>query len=336
MRRDLSMVRRLEKIEKEMGYCEIKLEKEQRLRTQLHFLKLHRRALEESMERFVEQHDENVGGRLLGGLALSEVQRRISIDRDEECAENLREIFRAVGALPLLRAEHTILSRELDELEEKLLTFQAFSEKKQRLVAERQEALVSLGQGTTESVLAISEEFEQIEQQWNILTEDLMNIDEAVFYVSRCVDYLQSGREFVLASRSQFAIDQWLRDGYLIDLFKHSSLGRAKEMVEGADRNLKLALVELVCLEDLLIAPEDFEHILLPFLDVLFDDLFQHGKLRVTLELLEERLERAVRLQTELQERREAVLTRQLQEEESRGKLFQQMGDERKKLTLAT
>lgn len=335
MRRDLSMVRRLEKIEKEMGYCEIKLEKEQRLRTQLHFLKLHRRGLEEAIDRFREPHDQNADGRLLGGLTLTDVQRRVSIDRDEECTEEVQEIFRGVGALPLLRTEYEMLTREIDELEEKLQTFKAFSEKKQRLIVDRDEALTALGEASG-SVLEISQEFEQIEKQWNVLTEDLMNIDEAVFYVSRCVDYLQSAREFVLASRSQFSIDQWLRDGYLIDLFKHSSLGRAKEMVEGADRNLKQALVELVCLEELLIAPEDFEHILLPFLDVLFDDLFQYGKLRVSLELLEERLERAVRLHTELQERREAVLTRQLREEESRGKLFQQMGDERKKLTLAT
>ena len=48
MRRDLSMVRRLEKIEKEIGYCEIKLEKEQRLLTQLHFLRMHYKALQES------------------------------------------------------------------------------------------------------------------------------------------------------------------------------------------------------------------------------------------------------------------------------------------------
>ena len=32
MRRDLSLIRRLEKIEKELGYCQIKLEKEQRRR----------------------------------------------------------------------------------------------------------------------------------------------------------------------------------------------------------------------------------------------------------------------------------------------------------------
>ena len=83
MRRDLSMVRKLEKIEKEMGYCEIKLEKEQRLRTQLHFLKLHRRGLEEAIARFRDPHDENADGRLLGGLALTDVQQRVSIDRDE-------------------------------------------------------------------------------------------------------------------------------------------------------------------------------------------------------------------------------------------------------------
>ena len=55
MRRDLSMVRRLEKIEKEIGYCEIKLEKEQRLQAQAHFLRIHNDGLLDAIDRLLLQ-----------------------------------------------------------------------------------------------------------------------------------------------------------------------------------------------------------------------------------------------------------------------------------------
>ena len=47
------MVRKLEKIEKEMGYCEIKLEKERRLRRQVQFLE----ADLEVLDRFVKLYE---------------------------------------------------------------------------------------------------------------------------------------------------------------------------------------------------------------------------------------------------------------------------------------
>lgn len=329
------MVRKLEKIEKEMGYCEIKLEKEQRLRTQLHFLKLHLKGLEDAVERFSARESELCDGNRLAGRRLPDVLHLASVERDPQGTEELREAFRCVGALPLLRDEREMMRRETDELESKLQTFKAFSEKKKGLLVERQQALHSFEQDESTGMLETAARFEEIEKNWNTLTEDLMNVDESIFYVSRTVDYLQSARDFILASRSQFGIDKWIQDGYLIDLFKHSTVGRAKEMVEGADRNLKMALVELVCLEELLINPEDFEHLLLPFLDALFDDLFVHSKLNETLELLETRVERARQLHEKLQEEREAIFSRQLEEEENRGKLFTQMGDERKRLSLA-
>lgn len=336
MRRDLSMLRKLEKIEKEMGYCEIKLEKEQRLRTQLHFLKLHRRGLQEGIQRYEElARDSDSTGNRLASHTLDAVLHTVSVERNEEKRDELREVFRAVGALPLLAEQRDIVSREIEDLEEKLETFKAFSDKRQGLIDERDEALVTFDIKDSEPVLEISAQFETIERNWNMLTEDLMNVDEALFSVSRSVDYLQSARDFILASRSQFAIDRWIQHGYLIDLFKHSSVGRAKEMVEGAERNLKMALVELVCLEELLIEPADFEHLLQPFLEALFNDLFQHTKLRDTLELLEERLTRAQSLRAKLQEQRDSIFSRQLAEEENRGRLFNQIGRERKRLSLA-
>lgn len=333
------MVRKLEKIEKEMGYCEIKLEKEQRLRTQLHFLKLHAQALAAALESFAVRAAPTLRatpGNQIEGFPIAELYQKLAVQRDQALRERAREAFRCAGALPLLGEQHELLEREIENLETKLETFRAFSEKRQGLVSERERALDTFGREGSEEIVELSSQFECIERSWNTLTEDLMNIDGAIFAVTRCVDYLGSAREFVLASRSQFSLDRWLREGYLIDLFKHSTLGRAKEMVEGADRNLKAALAELVCLETLTIQPDDFEHLLLPFLDVLFDDLFVHGKLRESIAFLEARGTRASELRAKLQLKRDNVLAQQLEQEGNRVRVFNEMGDQRKRLSIAT
>jgi hypothetical protein len=228
-----------------------------------------------------------------------------------------------------------MLRREVAELEEKLSTFSAFHLKKAGLEKERRCALLGFQLNGEEPVLRISQEFEETEQSWNVLTEDLMNYDEALFHVGRAVDYLNSARNFVLSSRSQFSVEEWLRAGYLIDLFKHSPVGRTQEMVEGAERNLKLALRELLCLAEFEPAPADFEQILFPFFDALFEDLFIHGRLTSTLKLIERRLERSERLRDSLEKAREAVFEKQVEQEETRERLFLQIGDERRKLSLA-
>ncbi|MEM7261099.1 MAG: hypothetical protein AAF488_03850, partial [Planctomycetota bacterium] len=229
-----------------------------------------------------------------------------------------------------------LLDREIDELEERLSTFVVFDAKRELLEEERESALQAFRSEEAAPVAEIFQEFEGIEHTWNGLTEDVMNLDEAIRHIGHAADYLKSARSFILTARSQFTIDRWLREGYLLDLFKHTSVGRAKEMVEGADRNLKVALRELICLEDMTIDPADFEHLLLPFLDCLFEDLFVRCKLRSTMELLEARIERVDRLYRSLDEVREKVLTVQNEREEERGRLFSQIGDERRKLPLVT
>ncbi len=329
------MVRRLEKIEKEMGYCEIKIEKGQRVVLQLDFLKLHRSALVDAIRRFEATHNAEIGeGNLLGGMSLLEVYHEVPLDPGSKTSQRLREVFRCIGAFPLLIEEREIIDREIEEIEEKLQSFNAFLEKRRWLVTERDETLTTFDMRGEDAIDQISREFERTEHNWNTLTEDLINIDEAIFYVTRGADYLRSARNFILSARSQFAIDSWIREGYLIDLFKHSTVGRAKEMVEGADRNLKMALMELICLDELALNPEDFEHLLLPFLDALFDDLFVSGKLRDTMQLLEVRSERCQRLLGELEVRRGVLVSDQREQEENRVRLFHQIGDERRKLTL--
>ena len=61
MRKDLSLIRRLEKIEKELGYCQIKLEKEQRLATRVHFLRHYRDQLRSALEDYPDE-DAGSGG----------------------------------------------------------------------------------------------------------------------------------------------------------------------------------------------------------------------------------------------------------------------------------
>ncbi len=260
MRRDLSLIRRLEKIEKEMGYCQIKLEKEQRLSVQAEFLLVRRVQVAAAVEKYSSQVTEaEIHGNRLGGLCFREVQTEVGTGVRPDRVLGLRELFRSVGLLAPLRDELELLERESEEIDEKLSTFSAFHQKKEGLEQERRSGVRGFQMHGGEAVVRISAEFEETEKNWNVLTEDLMNFDEALFHVGRAVDYLNSARNFILSSRSQFLVEEWVNAGYLIDLFKHSTVGRTKEMVDGADRNLKMALRELLCLEDYVPEAKDFE-----------------------------------------------------------------------------
>jgi len=335
MRRDLSLIRRLEKIEKELGYCQIKLEKEQRLTIQARFLSFHRGQVSAAVDRYrALTPGEELHGNRLGELRFPQVQLEVGTGVRPDRVEELHERFRSVGLVEPLEAELVLLDRELGEIREKLGTFSAFHSKKEGLQQEHRVALRGFQLDGRKEMHRISEEFERIEHDWNILTEDLMNYDEALFHVSRVSDYLTSARNFILGARSQFSVEEWVQSGYLIDLFKHSPVGRTREMVEGADRNLKLALRELLCLEDYEPEFSDFEQLLLPFIETLFDDLFLEGRLVGILKFVEVRLARANALRTTLEERREAVYQVQSEKELTRERLFQQIGDERRKLSL--
>jgi hypothetical protein len=201
---------------------------------------------------------------------------------------------------------------------------------------ERRHALSSFDLSGDEPVLAISDEFEETEHSWNVLTEDLTNLDDALFNVSRTKDYLTSARNFVLHARSHYSVQEWIDKGYLVDLLKHSTIGRIRERLEGAERNLKMALSELICLEDYPIVADDFKPILRPFYRLLFDDVFHQTKFQDLLQLVEERLDRSVRLHDQLEKARATVFQTQVQKEEARESLFHRIGDERRKLRLTS
>ena len=93
--------------------------------------------------------------------------------------------------------------------------------------------------------------------------------------------------------------------------------------------------MELICIEQLPLEPEKFETVLMEFLDALFDDLFIHGKLQSTMDLLEERRSRLEEMRDKLSAARDEVFDRQDRHERDREKLFTRMGDARRQLTVA-
>ncbi len=340
MRKDLSLIRRLEKIEKELGYCQIKLEKEQRLATRVLFLRHHRDQLLLALDGYPDQ-DAGSGDNLCG-LEFEEIARGIVEEDPHLDLKPLCDSFLSFGMRPDILAELEDLELNINDTAEKLATFRVFHDKVQGLQSERTTALSSFDLSGDEPVLAISDNFEVTETKWNVLTEDLTNFDDALFCVTRAIDYLASARTFVLTARSHFPIQDWLKNGYLVDLLKHSTVGRIREMMKFAERNLKSALGELICLneEDYdFLKPQDFAPYFAPLLKPLylrlFDDVFGQKKFHNVLQLVEERLDYTEKLQRRLQVSRQEVFESQLQHERDRERLFHLIGDERRKLRLA-
>src|SRR5687767_3225555 len=90
------MARRLDKIEKEMGYCEIKLEKERRLRKQVQFLKADIAALDS----LIRGHSR---------WQIPAPQASIGRSLGEENRRPSRPAFMAAGLLEIVQEEREIL-----------------------------------------------------------------------------------------------------------------------------------------------------------------------------------------------------------------------------------
>src|SRR5574341_591188 len=114
---EVRMARRLDKIEKEMGYCEIKIEKERRLRKQIEFLK----ADVEALDRLIRAcSSQDAAGKPPAGRGFeAEVSRRPS-----------REEFLAAGLQEIAEEEREILGRELADLTGRLNAFVGFESKR--------------------------------------------------------------------------------------------------------------------------------------------------------------------------------------------------------------
>src|SRR5688572_24269990 len=123
------MARRLDKIEKEMGYCEIKLEKERRLRRQISFLK----ADVEALDRLVLLYSSRAVPKHTPGRSADPRIRKPS-----------HEEFLAAGLLEIVQEEREILNRELEALKGRLQAFAGFEAKRTLLEEEKRNALKDL------------------------------------------------------------------------------------------------------------------------------------------------------------------------------------------------
>lgn len=323
------MVRKLEKIEKEMGYCDIKLEKERRLRQQAKFLY----AESEALERFVKRFESAVGG--FQQLQYDKIAQQISLekarnDRTGPLFLRCREDFVAAGIVEMVRDEMEMLQREREGVESKLGAFQGFGQKRNILEEERTSALEGLAPTHSAKMRKLTEEFKRVEQQWNALTEDALNFDEGLFYLARNVDYIKSSRSFLISAKGSFDIESWVESGYSSDLFRHSNIGRAKEMMEGANRNLKLAQKELFCVGSMSILLDGFEATLVSFLGALFEDIFIDGRLNRSISSVEQALEVGEKLLAQTRQKRESLHTKLERTERIRSQLFGRLGGDRR------
>jgi hypothetical protein len=303
------MPRRLDKIEKEIGYCEIKLEKERRIRKQVQFLQDDIEVLDK-IER--------------------EYNRKGLADLKESCISRkpkaVRDGFLCIGLLDLIREEKEILERERNELQNRLRTFTGFEPKRGILEEEKRNALKNLAPSHSSKLRQLNDDFKKVEKQWNAFTEDLVNMDEGIFFLDRNLDYLKSCRTLLISSKGDFDINYWVSGGNLTNLFRHSNIGRAKDMADGADRNLKMAQKELVCVTTVKIRPELFQRVLLGLLVALFEDIFVEGKFEKSFCVVDEAFAENMKLTNQIKEKRAALAHKVEQVEKLRNQRFSKLG----------
>jgi hypothetical protein len=310
------MARRLDKIEKEIGYCEIKLEKERRIRKQVLFLQADIEILDQLIAEYTRR-----------GASPQLVARR---KEGGDTPKTSRDGFLAVGLVEILQEERDILTREREELQSRLKAFSGFEGKKGILEDEKRNALKNLSPAHSSRLRRINEDFKKIERQWNTFTEDLVNIDEGIFFLDRNLDYLRSCRQFLISAKGNFDIDFWTSGGYLSNLFRHSNIGRAKEMADGGDRNLKMAQKELVCVTTVKLRPELFQRVLLSLLESLFADIFVEGKFDASFRVIEAALAMNIKLTEQVKVKRMLLATKLEQIEKMRNQMFSRLGADRR------
>jgi hypothetical protein len=311
-----------------MGYCDIKIEKERRLRRQADFL----RGEIEALDRFMKLYESSDMG--LQQLPFEKIAQQVSLERARTDKVGpffyrAKEDFISAGVLEMIREEREILLREKEGLEGKLVAFTGFGKKRTILEEERNSALRSLAPTHSAKMRKVADEFKRIEEQWNSLTEDAMNLDEGIFFLARNVDYIKSSRSFLIAAKGSFDIESWVDSAYTSDLFRHSNVGRAKEMIDGANRNLKLAQKELSCVVNVKLRLTGFTPILSNFLDALFTDIFLDGRLGRCLTVVESALGRSEKLLLQVRQKRETLHAKLERIERTRSNLFQRLGGQK-------
>ena len=105
---------------------------------------------------------------------------------------------------------------------------------------------------------------------------------------------------------------------------------RAKEMIDGANRNLKLAQKELCCVVNVKLRMDGFEPILANFLDALFSDIFLDNRLGRCVTIVEGALTRSEKLLQQVRQKREMLHAKLERVERARSNLFQRLGGEKR------
>ena len=323
------MVRKLEKIEKEMGYCDVKLEKERRLKTQGDFLLAEIQALDRFLKLF-ESADLRLHEFSFAAIAQQIAAERSRTDKPGPAYLRASEDFVSAGLFQMMHEDREILQRTLDEAREKKSSFSGFLIKRGVLEAERESALGQLAPTHSSRVRKLNQEFKTVEGKWNSLTEDSLNIDDAVFYLSRYVDYIRSASNFLITAKGSFDIENWMDSGYTTDLFRHSNIARAKEMFYGACRNQKRAHTELCCMAHLEVQLERSEPVVKELLAALFADIVLDGHLARSVSVVERALESSERDLNTVRKKRETLYQKLSRVERTRADLFQRIGGERR------
>ncbi len=304
------MPRRLDKIEKEIGYCEIKIEKQRRIRKQVQFL----RDDIEVLDKIVHEYNRK-------GLTEREDSSFLTAK-----PRVIRDGFLSIGLLDLIQDEREILNREREELQNRLKTFSGFEPKRTILEEEKRNALKNLAPAHSSKLRRLNENFKKVERQWNAFTEDLVNLDEGIFFLDRNLDYLKSCRTLLISAKGDFDVNYWVSDSKLTNLFRHSNIGRAKDMADGADRNLKMAQKELVCVSTVKLRPELFRRVLLGLLVALFEDIFVEGKFQKSFRVVDEALTENLKLTEQVKAKRAALAQKIEQVEKLRNQRFSLLG----------
>lgn len=323
------MVRRLEKIEKEMGYCDVRLEKERRLRKQLEFLT----AEIEALGKFVKLYESS--GMSFHNLPFEKIAQQIALERARKDKggpfyRRAKEDFVTAGIVEMLRNERDTLQRERESIEAKLSSFAGFGQKRSVLEEERRQVLQGFASSQSLRLQRLANAFARVEARWNCLTEDALNLDEGIFYLVRNVDYVKSSKAFLISAKGSFEIESWIESRYTGDMFRHSNVGRAKEMIDGANRNLKFAQKELCCVSSFSCKIPNFEPTLVTFLEALFDDIFLEARLVRSIEVVEAALVRSEKILQKVRSKRETLHGRLERIERSRSQLFQRIGNEKR------
>jgi hypothetical protein len=223
----------------------------------------------------------------IGGYPIAELPRIVRKGA-REAIQRVRESFVSVALQCALRETREMLANELDGVIERLSSYNDFKGKRSSLLEQRKDTLEHLGVEEDEFAGEVLEDFEKIENRWNQVSEDLVNVETAVSHLQNNLDYLRSARSFILGARASFDVDEWCRSGYLSDLLRHSPVSRVFEMVQCADLNIRLAEKELVCLTCWPYQAHKSVTVLGPFVHKLFDDLFIRGNFELTKAVIED------------------------------------------------